>query len=65
MDVPEGGRGDQSGVRRRLPPGTREPFAQSFGIESAKEPERRANQRDEEAIKRWKEERWPEPKKGR
>src|SRR3954471_21215837 len=27
-------------------------------------PERRANQRDEEAIKHWKEERWPELKKG-
>ena len=26
---------------------------------SLQKPERRANQRDEEAIKRWKEERWP------
>jgi hypothetical protein len=26
---------------------------------------RRANQRDEEAIERWKEERWPSLKKGR
>jgi transposase len=32
---------------------------------SPQKPERRANQRDEEAIKRWKEERWPELKKGR
>jgi transposase len=32
---------------------------------SLQKPERRANQRDEEAIKRWKEERWPELKKGR
>jgi transposase len=28
-------------------------------------PQRRANQRDEEAIERWKEQRWPSLKKGR
>jgi transposase len=32
---------------------------------SLQKPERRANQRDEEAIKRWKEERWPLLKKRR
>ncbi len=31
---------------------------------SLQKPERRSNQRDEEAIKRWKEERWPSLKKG-
>lgn len=31
---------------------------------SLQKPERRANQRDEEAIRRWKEERWPSLKKG-
>src|SRR4051812_44289062 len=31
---------------------------------SLQKPECRANQRDEEAIERWKEERWPELKKG-
>lgn len=31
---------------------------------SLQKPMRRANQRDEEAIERWKEERWPELKKG-
>ena len=31
---------------------------------SLQKPARRANQRDEEAIKRWKEERWPSLKKG-
>lgn len=36
----------------------------SLGI-SLQKPERRAYQRDEEAIRRWKEERWPELKKGR
>jgi transposase len=30
---------------------------------SLQKPVRRANQRDEEAIRRWKEERWPELKK--
>lgn len=32
---------------------------------SSQKPRRRANQQDEEAIRRWKEERWPELKKGR
>jgi transposase len=32
---------------------------------SLQKPSRRANQRDEEAIERWKEERWPSLKKGR
>jgi transposase len=31
---------------------------------SLQKPMRRANQRDEEVIKRWKEERWPSLKKG-
>lgn len=31
---------------------------------SLQKPERRANQRDEEAIERWKQERWPELKRG-
>src|SRR5204863_7728957 len=31
---------------------------------SLQKPSRRANQRDEEAIERWKEERWPRLKKG-
>lgn len=31
---------------------------------SLQKPMRRANQRDEQAIRRWKEERWPELKKG-
>ena len=31
---------------------------------SLQKPERRANQRDEAAIFRWKEERWPSLKKG-
>jgi transposase len=33
--------------------------------QSVQKPQRRANQRDEEAIERWKEERWPSLKKGR
>jgi transposase len=33
--------------------------------QSLQEPQRRANQRDEEAIEHWKQERWPSPKKGR
>jgi transposase len=33
--------------------------------QSLQKPQRRANQREEEAIERWKEERWPSLKKGR
>src|SRR5215207_1175772 len=33
--------------------------------QSLQKPQRRANQRDEEAIERWKEERWPSLKQGR
>jgi transposase len=33
--------------------------------QSLQKPKRRANQRDEEAIENWKEERWPSLKKGR
>jgi len=33
--------------------------------QSLQKPQRRANQRDKEAIERWKEERWPSIKKGR
>ncbi len=32
---------------------------------SVQKPVKRARQRDEEAIRRWKEERWPELKRGR
>ena len=32
--------------------------------QSLQKPQRRANQRDEEGIERWKEERWPSLKKG-
>ena len=32
---------------------------------SLQKPQRRADQRDEEAIERWKEERWPSLKRGR
>jgi transposase len=35
----------------------------SLGL-SLQKPQRRANQRDEEAIESWKEERWPHLKKG-
>ena len=35
----------------------------SLGL-SLQKPQRRAYQRDEEAIERWKEKRWPELKKG-
>jgi transposase len=33
--------------------------------QSLQKPQRQANQRDEEAIERWKEKRWPQLKKGR
>ena len=36
----------------------------ALGLSSQK-PARRATQRDEQAVRRWKEERWPQLKKGR
>jgi transposase len=39
-------------------------YSQGVGTLSLQKPERRAYQRDEEAIRRFKEERWPELKKG-
>ena len=33
--------------------------------QSLQKPQRRANQRDEQAIEHWKEKRWPSLKKGR
>jgi len=38
-------------------------FVRALGL-SLQKPKRRANQRDEEAIEHWKEETWPELKKG-
>lgn len=38
-------------------------LVRSLGL-SLQKPSRRANQRDEEAIERWKEQRWPHLKKG-
>ncbi len=49
---------------RKLPSGACEPNGQAVGIELAKTAmRRRANQRDDEAIKHWKEETWPQLKK--
>ena len=61
----EGSRGDPKGVRGRLPSGSCESFTQSLEAEPAEKPQRRANQRDEEAIEHWKEKRWPHLKKER
>jgi transposase len=40
-------------------------LVRKLGLSLQKKPVRRANQRDEEAIERWKEQRWPSLKKGR
>ena len=65
MDVREGGHSHPKGVRGCLPSGSRESFAQGVEAESLQKPQRRANQRDEEAIEHWKEKRWPSLKKER
>ncbi len=64
MDVREGGYSDPKGVWGELSSGSCESFAQSVEAQSLQKPQRRANQRDEEAIERWKEHRWPSLKKG-
>jgi hypothetical protein len=64
MDVREGDYSDPQRVWGQLPPGSCESFAQSVETESLQKPQRRANQRDEEAIEHWKEKKWPSLKKG-
>ena len=68
MDVREGGRSDPKRVRRELPLVSYHSAHVSRLLKklrlSLQKPERRANQRDEEAIERWKEQRWPSLKKG-
>ena len=59
----EGGQGDPKRVWRRLSSRAHKPLAQRKLRLSLQKPSRRANQRDEEAIERWKEERWPSIKK--
>ncbi len=39
-------------------------LVRALGLSLQKKPARRADQREEEAIERWKEDRWPELKKG-
>jgi hypothetical protein len=64
VDLPEGGRSDRAALRSQIPPGAcQSATLKALGL-SLQKPERRAYQRDEEAIRRFKEERWPELKKG-
>src|SRR5215203_7337013 len=65
VDVRESGYSDPKGVWSQLPSGSRESFAQSLEAELAEEAAAPGKyQRDEEAIERWKLERWPSLKKG-
>src|SRR5918999_2279937 len=57
VDLRASSPGDPQGVWRKLPPGARQPDGEALGL-SLQKPVRRANQRDEEAIRRWKEERF-------
>ncbi len=64
MDLRASGRGDPQGVWSQLPSGSRHSrLVRALGL-SLQKPVRRANQRNEEAIERWKEVRWPSLKKG-
>jgi hypothetical protein len=65
MDLREGGYSDSQRVWGQLPSGSCESFAQGFEAKSLQKPQRRAEQRDEEAIEHWKEKKWPSLKKGR
>src|SRR4030067_585429 len=59
-------RGEGGGPEDRLLPCIRQPLAgRSAGGEgwSCQKPERRARERDEDAIKQWREKRWPHIKK--
>jgi transposase len=64
MDLPEGGHGE---IRREFGVSYHPAHVSRLlrGLShSVQKPQRRANQRDEEAIERWKEERWPQLKRG-
>jgi len=67
VDLRASGGGDPQRIRSELPPGARKKPAlvRASGLSLQKKPARRATQWDEEAIERWKEERWPELKKRR
>ena len=65
MDLRASGRGDPQGeFGLSYHPAHVSRLVRALGISFLQKPMRRANQRDEEAIRRWKEERWPELKKG-
>jgi transposase len=65
VDVREGSRGDPKRVRGlSYHPAHASRLLKKLRL-SLQKPERRADQRDEKAIERWKEERWPEQKKRR
>ena len=69
MDMREGGYsdpkgGDPKGVWGELSSGSHVSRLLKALMQSLQKPQRRANQRDEEAIERWKEKRWPSLKKG-
>jgi len=61
--MPEGGYIDPKGVRGELSSGSHVSRLLKTLRHSLQKPQRRANQRDEEVIRRWKVERWPELKK--
>src|SRR5215211_5056407 len=68
VDLRASGRGDPQRVRSGLPPGARKPAGEGLGALLTEKPARRATQRGmrrRSRIERWKEERWPESKKGR
>ena len=66
VDVREGGYSDPKGVRCCLPHPAHGSRLLKALRQSLQKPQRRANQRDEEAtIEHWKEERWPSLKKRR
>ncbi len=60
----EGSYSDPKGVWGQLPPGACESGGAGARTLSLQKPQRRAEQRDEEAIERWKEKKWPSLKKG-
>jgi transposase len=65
MDVRESGYSDPKGVWGELPSVSHVSRLLKALRQSLQKPQRQANQRDEEAIERWKEQRRPSLKKGR
>ena len=63
MDTEAGGSGDRTSVWGEISSQPCVEDTERYGVKCTEKPERRAHNRDEVAIRRWREGTWPEVKK--